>query len=766
MLALAIVLLTGFLVYRSGEPPSALGPDAPYDQFSAARAMRDVEEIAKRPHPLASSDNARVRQYLLDRLDELDADPEEQTVTTMTCRWDPCLIATAHNIVAHLEGSASSGQVVLVGHYDSVPTAPGAGDDASAVAAILESVRALGVGERELRNDVLILFTDGEEIGLAGSRGFVENYSRLSEIKAVLNFEMRGDYGPSLMFQTSDPNSWLIKQFARAARYPRATSLSSAIYKRLPNDTDLTEFMKAGLAGMNFAAAGGIQRYHTMLDNPKMLDQRSLQHQGEYALAMTRRLANLPLNRVHSKNQIYFSIGNRLFRYGERAAIPLAILFAVLTGGLIGFGIRTSRMRAAGVVTGFATFVATLAIAGAEGWAMSHLMAVVAEGRILPSHTTYGAAWFAAAAVAVVVASVWAFYEWLGRYARQLDLGAGALAAWALLTLASAIALPGGSYMLSWPLLFAVIASGILLSGLASFATPIAPVCALLAIVPGLMTMTGLITAGAEATPMFLVMSSIGAALLVGLAIPYLDVFTGGRRRYVPIASVALATIFLAIGASKSGFDATHPRPDSIFYVLDAENGLARWVSIDDRPDRYTAQFFRNHVRKGSLAAISGSSVPFAGHERDWTIEGDAPAVKLTPPQLKVSSDTTNDEIRTVKMHVDSPRHAPIVWMTVPDSVKVIDAIVGGKSVGGVPRNGWAAWYWGVPDEGFDFELKVKAGGELGVTLVDQSDGLPDTGEKIAPRPPDTMPRPFLMFDSCTLVRNTFMLGSTNLTRR
>ena len=50
-------------------------------------------------------------------------------------------------------------------HYDSVEMAPGAGDDGAAVAAILETTRAL-VLDAPFKNSVMLIFTDGEEAGL------------------------------------------------------------------------------------------------------------------------------------------------------------------------------------------------------------------------------------------------------------------------------------------------------------------------------------------------------------------------------------------------------------------------------------------------------------------------------------------------------------------------------------------------------------------------------------------------------------------------
>lgn len=99
---------------------------------------------------------------------------------------------------------------------------------------------------------------------LLGAKAFVDAHPTAKEVKVALNFEARGNGGPSIMFETSPDNGWLIGAFAQAAPYPIANSLSEEIYGRLPNDTDLTVFKDAGIAGLNFAYLKGINSYpHT-----------------------------------------------------------------------------------------------------------------------------------------------------------------------------------------------------------------------------------------------------------------------------------------------------------------------------------------------------------------------------------------------------------------------------------------------------------------------------------------------------------------------
>lgn len=98
---------------------------------------------------------------------------------------------TGRNVVAHLPGVAQP-KVLLGGHYDSVAGAPGANDNASGTAVVLEIARRLS-GTPQAGQTWFVAF-DGEEDGLHGSRAFVKAASPqfLSSLKAMLNFDMVG----------------------------------------------------------------------------------------------------------------------------------------------------------------------------------------------------------------------------------------------------------------------------------------------------------------------------------------------------------------------------------------------------------------------------------------------------------------------------------------------------------------------------------------------------------------------------------------------
>src|SRR2546427_5226393 len=271
-------------------PPAAPPPSAPQTEFSADRAMGYLNLFAQRPHPMGTLEHGYVREYLMGELIRFGVNPELQAATGYVQKFS--VAGSVENIVARLKGTASalpaqpkggSGAVMLVAHYDSVPAGPGAGDDGSGVATLLETLHALKAGP-PLKNDVIFLLTDGEEDGLLGAAAFMDEHPWAKDVRVGLEFEARGNSGVSQMFETSAQNGELIRELAEAAPRIAGSSLTYEVYKNLPNDTDMTVFKQHGLAGLNFAFIGHWEAYHTPLDNPAELDRGSLQQHGSYAL--------------------------------------------------------------------------------------------------------------------------------------------------------------------------------------------------------------------------------------------------------------------------------------------------------------------------------------------------------------------------------------------------------------------------------------------------------------------------------------------------
>src|SRR3989440_5517398 len=356
------------------QPPRAVPETAPPSEFSSARALRHVRAVAQRPHPTGSDEIERVRRYIIGELGALGLSAEVQTAEVVPAQvsegW-PVPAARVRNIVARVPGTSNSRALMLAAHYDSVPTGPGASDDAAGVAALLETLRALKSGP-PLKNDLVVVFSDAEELGLVGAHAFADEHPWMKDVALVLNFEARGSAGPSLIFETSDGNGTLIRELASAAPHTVANSLMYAVYKRLPNDTDMTVYKRAGAAGLNFAYAARITSYHTALDSADVLDARSLQHHGSYALSLARRFGDLDLNNLKSRDAVYFNaLGPVLVHYSEAWVVPFTVAVCVLFVAVVLAGLKRRRLTLAGIAAGVLNFSVAAALSvliTAGGW--------------------------------------------------------------------------------------------------------------------------------------------------------------------------------------------------------------------------------------------------------------------------------------------------------------------------------------------------------------------------------------------------------------
>ena len=464
--ALTVAFLTAVCWWSVAQvdPPSVVPATAAATEFSAERAVVHLRAFARVPHPVGTKAHDDVRDYILQQLSALGVQPEVQTATVVSPRWgSPYNAATVQNIVARLPGTASTRAVMLSGHYDSVSAGPGASDDGHAVAAELETLRALRPGPR-LRNDVIFLFTDSEEGGLLGAKAFLEHHPLAKQVGLVLNFEARGTSGPGMLFETSEGNGKLIREFAAAAPHPVTSSLSYEAYKLLPNDTDLTFFKRAGLAGLGFAYVNDVAYYHTQYDDLAHLDPRSLQQEGDYALALARRFGNLDLRDLAGADATYFVVPFiGCIVYPVSWSLPLAVFAALLFAGVAALGISKRWLTVGGTLAAFCGLLLTMVIASAAVGVMWSLAKGQGAGVWQAfAGDPYHAGVYRLASVALAVALTSALFALVQKRVRVLNLWAGALLCWLLLALATSVFMPGATYLFLWPMVSATVALGVL----------------------------------------------------------------------------------------------------------------------------------------------------------------------------------------------------------------------------------------------------------------------------------------------------------------
>lgn len=724
VLSLLFVVFVVFVAVHLQKAPAAVPQSAPLDVFSSGRAMNDLKVIAAGPRPIGTAQQAAVRQHIVQRLSSLGLEPQVQTTTAVNSAYSQA--GTVNNIVARIKGSNGAKALVLSTHYDSVPYGPGANDAGTAVAALLETARALKTGGL-LKNDLIFLFTDGEETGLLGAQAFASEHPWAKDVGLVLNFEARGNTGPSIMFESSNNNAWLIDGLDQAAPAPISNSLANEVYRLLPNDTDLTVFKKAGWAGLNFAYIDGLTHYHTRLDDLGNTDERSLQHQGSYALALARYFGNVDLTRGGQGNAVYFNIlGTALLHYSYAWNIPLAIFTLLITIAVLTIGIRKGELTLRGIAWGTLTFVVALAVSWFVVTGLWWLINLVANwtGSIFQNSASRSEYYFLSF-VALSAALFAGMIQWLRKKTADANLFAGVLVLYALLLLPATLFLPGVSYLFVWPLLGAAV------SLLIAFVTtdkgsesPQRLGILTLGALPGLLllapTVYFLYTALVLSMPAVLI---VLAVLALGLLAPALALPAVSKRWLLPVGLAIAGVVLLAIAGLNSNFEHYQPQKSDLFYAMNAGTGKAIWASADVRLNDWTRQF----LAQGNRGDVNQF---FPSRNRSF-LQSEAPAIQEPAPGLQVLKDENGSDVRRVQLKITSPRQAPSLVVFV--DADVLKATVNGREIT-TPASlrvgsgsGWSMQYSGTPVEGFDLALELKPSQPLKITIVDRTDGLPQS---------------------------------------
>jgi hypothetical protein len=684
--------------------------------FSAERAMRHVQQIAQRPHPMGSVDHDRVRDYIAGQLSALGLAPQIQQTTAIATRHQEA--GQVQNILARLPGSTLNGKAVLImAHYDGVEAGPAASDDGAGSAAVLETLRALRARKQPLAHDIVALFTDGEEAGLLGAAAFVREHPWAKDVGVVLNFEARGTSGRSFMFETGSGNLDVARAL-RSARDATAGSVFATIYRILPNDTDLSEVALLDLPALNFAFADGVERYHTSHDDVAHLNPGSLQHHGSQMLTLARTFGTEPLPRARTGDGVFFDlpiIG--LVVYPQGLEIPLTILALVLVGALV---VRDRR----GVVTGVLATIVAVLLSGGVGWVIGKML----RGPAIWSGLN-------ATAIVLLALSVTALcYSVARRWSTPRGLQVGALVVWMILAFALTLRVPAAGYLFTWPLLFAA-GAALLTRGrrVGEWATAVVTILILVGFIYGVsVIMLGVVGTGAIALS---VVSSLVALLLA----PLLEVVAGDARWSGAPWIAGAGVVCLAIAALTIHPSSEHPLRSALVYAENAESGDAWLGTLGRSTDAWTRDAIgkrRPDPIPAWTSRLSENADRFTGRK--------VQRVPLGSPIATLIGDTLINGFRRVELRVTAPAGTTGLVMRARGA-KVLESSIDGRAVDTTryrrrTRN-WVMQYWAVPDSGAVVALSVPAGSRFDFDLAAWRPGIPPApGLTIPPRPPYVVP--------------------------
>ena len=576
-------------------------------KFSTERALITLKEITKAPHYIGTKEHARVRNYLISQLEELGLETQVQEGFVINPKWKS--LDKPKNIIAQIKGSENGKSLLLLSHYDSALTPSyGASDAGSGVVTILETLRAYKASGKKPKNDIIVLFTDAEEVGLDGARLFVNNHPWAKNVGIALNFEARGSSGPSNMIvETNGGNKNLIKAFMEAdVKFPVASSLMYSIYKMLPNDTDSTVLREgADIDGFFFAFIDDHYDYHTANDTYDNLDVNTLQHQGEYLLPLVHYFGDSDLNQLKSlDDHVYINLPFfKMVSYPFTWVFPMLLVAIIIFIVLIIYGLRKRVLTGNGVVRGFIPFTLAMifcGILGFYGWKLILLM--YPQYQEIQHGFTYNGHTYISFFVLLSLGVLFGIYYKFSKKINVANLLIAPLIFWILINIGVAIYLKGAAFFIIpvflgllslWILIRKDRPNLILLTIIGSIAIFIfAPLVQFFPVGLGLKMLVG---------------SCLFTALLFGILLPVIGFYK--LKKVLAMLFVIVASLFFIKAHLSSNFSPNRQKPNSLVYYHDADNNKNYWATYDQELDDWTKEYLGDSPEPASsyISYASGS---------------------------------------------------------------------------------------------------------------------------------------------------------------
>ena len=589
LISILIISLTVYFSFNDLSPSSKKSIES--TGFSVENALNHLKVITKEPHYTSSYYHQEVQNYIINELDKMGLETEIQNQVVLSSRR---VGTNAANIIGTIKGSRSGKSLVLLTHYDSsAHSSFGASDAGSGVVTILEGVRAFLSKNIIPLNDIHVVFTDAEEIGLLGAEAFVKNHKLIDNVGLVLNFEARGSGGPSYMLmETNGMNSKLISEFANAnPRFPAANSLMYSIYKMLPNDTDLTVFREqANINGFNFAFIGDHFDYHTSLDTYERLDRNTLLHQADYFMSMVNHFSKSDLSNLDSDVDYVYSNFPflKLIYFSNSWIYPLLILSAIFFLVLIFLGLVLNKLQLDGILNGIIPFIISLFVCiGLTVVLWNFIVFLNPEHADMLHGFTYNGYFYIFGFIFFNLFCLLLIYRPFFDKFSDLTLIIFPLLFWIIINLLISLFLKGAAYFIIpvYFVLFSILAAFIF--DLKTNKLMIVWTCLSIPLIYMFAPQLKMFPVGLGLKNLFI--SSVLLILVFSLLLP---IFSNYSHKKHMISLTGLTTLILFFMAFlNNGFDEENKKPNSIVYYTDLDKAESFWMSYDKNLDDFTKQF-------------------------------------------------------------------------------------------------------------------------------------------------------------------------------
>ncbi|WP_057763118.1 M28 family peptidase [Cytobacillus praedii] len=439
------------------------------EKFSVERAMQHLKVIAKEPHPVGSEANKKVKNYIVKYFESLNLPVEVQMKAIEDIRKDMEELTTdaeyLENIIVKIEGTSRDNNAVLfLAHYDSTTETPGAGDDGYGVVTLMETARIMSQLPPP-RNTLYFVFTDGEEEGVLGATALQDRKDIFDNTHIMINFEARGNTEVPILFETTNHDAQLVKEFSHTVSHPVAYSFASEMYKKMPNYTDFTELKDIPKLGYNIANIGGVETYHAKIDTFENSDRNTIRHFGAYAVPLAEKYTMLTAAEFeelekNQKNAIYFPLmKNVLVVYSDEVVLPLITLLISLTAIATIILIRKKVIKIKTFALAFGSMLAGFIVVAAVLYGLVKILAIVFDGVIDDEGLiVLGDYDYIAFKVLMLITLVLSAFisRWICKHNSALHFIISTQVIWILLSIITNLTFKGISYLFVIPALLAV----------------------------------------------------------------------------------------------------------------------------------------------------------------------------------------------------------------------------------------------------------------------------------------------------------------------
>jgi peptidase M28-like protein len=700
-----IVLILAAMVAKSLllQIPASHGPR----EFDANRAKARLAFILgdQRPHPADSAADDEVRNRLIATLRQMGMKPIVRDQLACNDFQKARLIACARvrNVIASL-GPPTGRALLLSAHYDSVPVGPGASDDGIGVATLLE-VGSI-IKNRQLRRPIILLFNEGEELGLIGARAFLSDpLSR--NVDSLLNFEARGVTGPVTMFETNRPNGGAIDVYAKAVRRPFASSLSTDVARLIPNDTDVTTYKERGWLTLNSAIVGNETHYHSPGDDLASLDVRSLQSMGDEALGLTSRLA-AGAPQVEG-NRIFYDLLQRVF-----VQIPLAVGLVCMLLLLVMFGALARTRRA--IIGGTAVVLGALIASGLAAWLAITVMGVLRAGTYWRAHPEFA---FGAIYSTIIFGGIAVLALFASRH-RTAQLRSAYWFLFLLIGSFLAVAAPGGMiYFLIPP---AILLVGVLATRWYSRAETIGGLAAVLFLYLSWGELLSELEELFSPGPLWIV-APVAAIMITPALIEAHGLFRRASRQLIMFGSASIAIFAWIITGSAPAYSKDRQQRFTIEHVTQFPSGKASWSIINDGANLPPAYWHLGRWNRGKLDF---------SERRRWFAP--APPISATrPPSIQLLESVRSGSDREIRLKLRTNGAERILIVAQPEAhIRTAGVSNFIRPIASSDSSGkFTISCTGRSCDGLELVIDLDDPAPVDFTLVSSSNGLPSAAQPL-----------------------------------